>query len=600
MLGRFLAIFERGERWRLAGLLGLTLAGGVLETVGVGVVLPYLALVSDSSLTERYTWLANLHSQLGSPSHGALLVIVSLALIVFFLFKNGYMVWLQDRQVRFANTKQVDLSRRLLASYFLRPYQQQLAGSSSVMARDLTYSVTEVCNGLIFASLGLATDVFAAAGILATLLFVEPTATLVGGVTLITFGWLLYRFLRGRIALYSRRQHRELGDMLRQAGEAAGALKEVRILGVEGFFLDRFRDSALRNTRDLRLFQFVNSLPKASAEMLLTFLLAGAVVLLVIGRQDIAAALPLLGVFAAAAVRLMPMVSRVSTRLNTARKAMPSLEVVIDALETLKSAATAGIVLPARAEISFEKQIRMDRVAFRYRSQNRSLFDGFSLDIRCGERVALIGRTGSGKSTLLDLLLGLLEPEAGSVLVDGVNIRDNLRSWRNLIGYIPQHIYLLDDSVRRNVALGIPDEQIDEQRVWQVLEMAEMAAVVRALPDGLQARVGERGGLLSGGQRQRIGIARALYHEPRILLMDEATSALDNETESRVLRTIDRLTHERTLIMIAHRLSSVQQCERVILMDTGRIVDEGTFAEIAQRHPDFVNPDRSRADPSRV
>ncbi len=593
MLGRFLRIFEHGEKGKLAVLLSITLLGGALETVGVGVILPYLALVSDPSLTERNAWLSNLYLRMGSPSREAFLVTISLALIVFFLLKNGYMIWLQDRHWRFANNKQVDLTHRLLASYFMRPYEQQIAGSSSVVARDLTYSVTEVCNGLVFACLGVATDVFAAAGILATLLFVEFTATLVGGVTLIGFGWLLYRLLRGRVALYARRQHHELGDMLRQAGEAAGALKELRILGVEDFFLNRFRGSALRYTRDLRLFQLVNSLPRAFMEMFLAFLLAGAVVLLVIGQQDLATALPLLGIYAVAAVRLMPMVSRVSTRLNTMRKAMPALDAVIQALETQAVAVATPSASPAGPEISFEKQIRMDRVVFRYRSQDKPLFEGLSLDIRCGERVALIGRTGSGKSTLLDLVLGLLEPESGRILVDGVDIRANLRSWRGRIGYVPQHIYLLDDTVRRNVALGIPDDQIDDARVWRVLEMAEMAVVVRALPHGLKSRVGERGGLLSGGQRQRIGIARALYHEPSILLMDEATSALDNETESRILRTIDRLAREYTLLMIAHRLSSVQHCERVILMDAGRIVDVGTFAEIAQRHQDFVHPDRS-------
>jgi ATP-binding cassette subfamily C protein len=394
--------------------------------------------------------------------------------------------------------------------------------------------------------------------------------TALGGALVYAF----YRIFRGRMLQIGTQLQDSSGKMIQYAQEGLGGVKEIKVMGREAFFEDGFALHVERYARALRRAQVIHNFPMHFLETLFVASFAGLLIFLTVTHKA-TNAFPLMGVYAAAAFRLIPSLSRIMTATNRIKQSNNSLMLVVTELSRPRAEASA----PPAGSLSFTNGIRVSGLHYQYPGSDTDTLKNISLDISQGEMIGFVGRSGSGKTTLIDCLLGLLEPTRGAVLVDGIDIRENLPQWRRQVGYIPQNIFLTDDSLRKNIALGLDAELIDEDRLWRALEAAQLADFVRELPAGLETTIGERGVRLSGGQRQRIGIARAMYHDPAVLILDEATSALDNETEKAIVETLGGLKREKTILVIAHRMTTIENCDRVFVLQGGEFVASNAFVE---------------------
>ena len=558
-----------GERRAALGVLALMLMGTLLETLCTGLVIPAIALLMPQEV--GYPWLRRAIDALGNPDPATLVLAVVLALVAVYLVKNlllGYVAW---RQLRFAYGVQARMSLQLFALYLRQPYAFHLQRNSAQLARNAISEVGAFCDALIRA-LGIATEFLAVLAIATLLLLVEPLGTLISALLLGSAAAILYRSTRARVSRWGKMH--QLHERLRahHALQALGGAKEVKLLGRESDFLAQYR----RHTgQSLGAAQAQATLPLFS-RLALEFLAVAGIALLAITMlaqgRPLATIAPTLGLFAVAAFRLLPAVDRILQATQGLRFRAPVMEALHADLSLPVPAQ------PVRERLDFQAEISLNDVMFTYPERPAPAIAGVTVRVRKGECVGLVGPSGSGKSTLIDVLMGLLEPQTGTVTVDGRDIRANLRGWQDRLGYVPQTLYLTDDTLRRNVAFGIPDAEVDDEKVWRALRDAQLDEFVAGLPEGLNTAVGERGVRLSGGQRQRIGIARALYHEPAVLVLDEATSALDTATEAGVMRTVMRLKGERTVLIVAHRLSTIAGCDRVYRLENGRVAEASSGA----------------------
>ena len=379
--------------------------------------------------------------------------------------------------------------------------------------------------------------------------------------------------------------------MIKWVNQAIGSIKETKVLGREAFFVSAFDANIRGYAKSARVFAATSVIPRLLIELLVMGGLLSTVIFFLAAGRDLQPALPLLALFGMAAIRVMPSLTRIMTALTSIRFNEAAIRAIsVDALAAPSRAVLApgGNAVATRAGMRARfESLRFRDVCYRYPQAVESALSSVSLDISRGERIGIVGPTGAGKSTLIDVMLGLLDPQQGEAWVGGARLETVRQRWQGTIGYVPQTIYLLDDSVRRNVALGLDDTDIDDAAVWHALALARIETKVRSLPQGLDTSVGERGVRLSGGERQRIGIARALLHEPEVLIFDEATSALDNQTEREIAKTIHALGGERTVIIIAHRMTTVMLCDRIYFMDRGRIADSGIYDELMTRNAQF-------------
>jgi len=559
-------------------LVGAMLIGMVLETLSIGLVIPALALMTQSDLAVRYPVLVPWLNSLGNPSHERLVIAGMLTLVAVFAVKSLFLAFLAWWQARFAFGFQADISHRLFTGYLRQPYIFHLQRNSAQLIRNTIGQVDEI-RGVIETGLILVAESLVLIGILALLVIVEPVGTLVIMITFGLVGWIFGRFTQDRILRWGVARQFHEGLRLQHLQQGLGSAKDVRLLGRESDFLAQYQLHNIGNAR-VGEHQFVlRALPRLWLELLAVSGLAALVAVMIGQGKPLDALLPTLGLFAAAAFRLMPSVNRMLNAVQNLRFSLP----VIDNLhsELLLFGTTQA---PQRGSfLPFKNTLLLDQVSFRYPCTEAFALRGVSLAIPRGTAVGFIGQTGAGKSTLVDIILGLLTPDSGSVRLDGIDIQSNLRGWQDQIGYVPQSIYLTDDTLRRNVAFGLPNEEINETAVWRAIRAAQLEGYVSEQPQGLDSMVGERGIRLSGGQRQRIGIARALYHDPSVLVLDEATSSLDTATERSVMESVRALRGDKTLIIVAHRLSTVEQCDRLFRLDQGRLIEEGETAALLGR-----------------
>lgn len=572
---KLLYLLTPDQRRAAAVLLGLILIGMVLETLGIGLVIPALALMTQSDLTTRYPALAPWLNALGNPTHERLVIAGMLALVGVYVVKALFLAFLAWRQACFVYGLQANLSQQLFAGYLRQPYTFHLQRNSAQLIRNTMGQVNDISN-VIQQGLMLVTEILVLLGITTLLLAVEPLGALLVVTTLGLAGWGFNRFTRSHILRWGEaRQHHE-GLRIQHLQQGLGGAKDVKLLGRESDFLAQYR---LHNFGSARVGQrqtTLQALPRLWLELLAVSGLA-ALVLVMIGQgRPMEALLPTLGLFAAAAFRFMPSVNRVLGAIQTVRFSLPAIDTMHSEFRLLDATKA-----PQNGQsLSFKKVLTLDQISFRYPSAEALALHGVSLSIPWGASVGFIGGSGAGKSTLVDIILGLLTPVSGTVKVDGIDIQTSLRSWQDQIGYVPQSIFLTDDTLRRNVAFGLPADQIDESAVWRAIHAAQLEQFVNDLPQGLDTLVGERGIRLSGGQRQRIGIARALYYDPPVLVLDEATSSLDTITERGVMNAVRALRGDKTLLIVAHRLSTVEHCDRLFRLEQGEVVDEGETAVV--------------------
>jgi ATP-binding cassette subfamily C protein len=530
-----------------------------------------------------------------------LFFILGPALIAIFAFKTGYLILLYRWLFSYAMRKHVSLARQLLTGYLSAPYTLHLQRNSSELIRVTTRSVEDFTTGFLVNLLIALGELLVLAALTGLLMFVEPLATLGALVVLAAPTLLIYQFTQRPLAASGRVAEQSFGLKIQWAEQAISSVKEIMISGRRSFFVDQHSYHVHRFADSSRSLTVLGVIPRFVIDTLaVTAMVVIAAILLARG-QDLQSTLLLMGMFALAALRLIPSTSRVSNSLAQLRFRYASTEVIYQELLALQPRPletgpgfAAEQSLPAR----FQREVAIEHLSYWYPGSHQPAIDDLSLEIPRGHWVALIGPSGAGKTTLADIILGLLIPSSGKILVDGCDLHDNLARWQRNIGYVPQAVYLIDDSVRRNVAFGAPDEEIDDEQVWRALRAAQIEELVRSFPGGLDAAVGQRGDRLSGGERQRLGIARALYRDPPVLVVDEGTANLDNETEAAIVKTLSGLRGEKTIIVIAHKLPLVKNCDCIYLLRRGRLQNYGTYSDLVSADATFR--DSSGSTPSLV
>lgn len=569
-------ILDAVQQRRAVTLLGLSILGMLMETLGVGLVIPALAVMTQPDIAVRYPRLAPVLEWLGNPSQARLVVIGMLVLVAVYAVKALFLGMLAWWQMRFVYGVQAELSERLFTSYLRQPYVFHLQRNSAQLIRNAVTETNLFAQTVLVSGLSVLAESLVAAGIIGLMLFVEPVGTIIVVTILGGAVWGFHRVSRSWIARWGSARQEHEGRRIQHLQQGLGGAKDVKLLGRENDFLAEFGRHNAGYARVGGRFGFLGQLPRLWLEFLAVAGLAALVIAMIWQGRSIESLLPALGLFGVGAFRLMPSANRILSGVQNMRYALPAVDVLHAELRNLPATSAPDHGRPMR----FCHALRMEDVSFHYPAANRDALHGVTVSVTRGSSVGFIGATGAGKSTLVDTLLGLLAPDTGRVTVDDANIQTNLRGWQDQIGYVPQSIFLTDDTLRRNVAFGVPDAEIDDAAVWRAVRAAQIERTVNELSDGLDTVVGERGVRLSGGQRQRIGIARALYHDPAVLVLDEATSSLDTETERGVMDTVRALQGDKTLIVVAHRLSTVASCDRLFRLADGCVIEEGSAAAV--------------------
>ncbi len=587
-LKKLLEILPPGDKWKLTMLFGLMMVGALIEVAGIGMLPVFVSAVSDPSYILENDILGPVAAAVGITTSRDLLVYGGLALVVIFLVKTIYLVWFKYIKSKFVMNRYSYISTRLYESYLSAPYTFHLGRNSAELIRNVTTETNLITNNIMMPVLKISMDVVMVSGVFLFLFYVEPVVTLVSFAVIGGGGGLILKFVKKRMTYFGKIAAQERKRMIQGVNEGIGGIKDITVMNRQPLFMNRMREY-LGNLVNAQIYKNVASY---ASRPVIEFLAVGGMIFIaffmVWQGREISTIIPILALFGGAAVRLIPSSSHIVTEITKLRYYIESLQSVHEDLEEMKEETKR-----ARAEnrnmekLPFEKEITLSNIDYRYPDADTLALKNVSLFIRKGSAVGFVGESGAGKSTIVDLVLGLLEPTSGEVRIDGVNMLARKREWQNNVGYIPQFIYLSDDTIRSNIAFGVSKEEISDKKIEAAVKAAQLGKVLADLPDGLNTIIGEDGVRLSGGQRQRIGIARALYDNPQVLIMDEATSALDNITEKFVIEAIEKLRGDRTIIMIAHRITTVKKCDMIYLMNKGIITQQGTYDELLQSSKEF-------------
>ena len=562
------------QRRSAAVLLCLMLVGMVMESLSIGLIVPALSLMMQGSLAQ-YPLLGPWLSSLGSVNHERLVIVGILTLVGVNAVKAFFLGVLAWRQARFIYGLQADLSQRLFVGYLRQPYTFHLQHNSAHLIHNSNNQVNDI-TGVFKHGLALIAETLVMLGITAVLLTVEPVGTIVVALTFGLAGWGFSRLTRKHILLWGQERQLHEGLRIQHLQQGLGGVKGVKLFGREDDFLAQYQLHNIGSARIAEHQSTLQALPRLWLELLAVMGLAAVVMVMIEQGKPLDAILSTLGLFAVAAFRVMPSTNRALSGIQSVLFSLPAIEIIYSQIRQLNITPTLQQGIP----VPFEKNLEIDRVSFCYPSVEIQALSEVTLIIPQGASVGFVGSSGAGKSTLVDILLGLLTPTSGAVKIDGLDIQANLRGWQDQIGYVPQSIYLTDGTLRRNIAFGLPADKIDESAILQAIRAAQLEQFVNDLPQGLDTIVGERGVCLSGGQLQRIGIARALYHNPSVIVLDEATSSLDAATEHAVMQAVFALKGSKTIVIVAHRPSTVEQCDRLYQIEMGKVVREGLPSEM--------------------
>jgi ATP-binding cassette subfamily C protein len=577
-----LALLSPRARWYWVVLVPFALSAAVAEAVGAGAAFGLITILGDPARAATLPVASAIYPYLPRQDPTAIIVTFTVLVMAFYVARNALLAavsWVQERAL---NASVRHLSHRLLAAYLAAPYAFHFRRNSAALIHRVTDAVNSVFRGVLGSLVNTACESLVVAGLVAILALTAPGVTLVAVVVVGLLLLLPLTLSRHATTRWGQTVQRLDTEILQTVQQSLGGVKEVKILGCESFFLAQF-DERLAGSAGLRArYATVAGALRLGVETM--FVCGLLLVSLILTLRGGASALPLLGLFAYAGFRVIPASNRVMLYVSQLRYSRPWIQALRSDLAMLPAPAPRASDGEA---MRFTRAVRLERVSYTYEGERDPVLVDVDLTIAKGESIALVGPSGAGKSTLVDVLLGLLPPTSGRITVDGRDIATALGAWQRHIGYVPQEPYVLDDTLRRNVAFGVADAAIDDARVLAALRLAQMSEVVAALPRGLDTMLGERGTRLSGGQRQRVAIARALYHEPEVLVFDEATSALDTPTERELIAALEALRGIKTLVVIAHRLSTVRRCDRLAVLRDGRLVAVGPWDELIERDPAF-------------
>ncbi|MGB3296750.1 MAG: ABC transporter ATP-binding protein [Phormidesmis sp.] len=579
-----------GSRLQLGLLIGSFVFSSVLEALGVGLIAPFLAIAAQPSLA-RDSFLHGPLQALGLQSDSQIVTSLALTLIVLFCVKTAVYFLCKLYILKYSYWQKNQLESRLMRTYLRIPYIFHLNKNSAVLIKNIAIESHQFTTNSLIPLLEIIANVIVMIVLLALLAYSEISLLIVALVVILPT-IAVFALLSRRVKVWGEVMSTANHHMIAAINHGLGGLKETKVIGCEGYFENELDVHSKRYAASAVWADGFRVLPRVSIEAILVIFLMVFIVYsqLVTGRS-LSELTAVMGMFAVASIRLVPAVSQILCALGQIRFSLFALDMLcIDLKEIERYQADGqqnsqgntqrnGLLEPDQP-LPFNYEVSVEALTYRYPAAEKAAIRDFSLTLRKGESIALVGKSGSGKTTLVDILLGLLSPEQGDIKVDGRSIYSDVRGWQNLLGYIPQSIFLTDSTIEQNIAYGVPPEEIDAERLWEAIAAAQLEDLIDNMPDGVKTEVGERGVRVSGGQRQRIGIARALYHNREILVLDEATSALDSETEQLVSQAINSLAGSRTLIIIAHRFSTIEQCDRVYELSEGQLKQSGTYREI--------------------
>lgn len=586
-LRKLLKLLTPRERRRLVIIFFAIIAMGGAQILAVGSVVPFVSLVANRELVHENHWLAWVYDTFGFASTNDFLIFMGVIVVVLLIAGNAFIaftIWLISR---FAWNTQRSLSTRLLAHYLAQPYPTFLNRNSADTGKNILSESQQVSKGIMLPVLNVAAFSITVLFIIGFLFWLNPLLT---AMVVAVFGsghLLIYLTVRRTLLRVGRRRLAANTARFKAVNEAFGSVKEVKVLGRESGFVKQFVPSARRFADAMASQQVLSQVPHYIVDALaFGFIMALFLYFLSSGKST-QGVLPMASAFALAGYRMRPALQRIFKEFTTLRFNQAALEVLYHDLQGSLPVSRAAMPSPSK-RLPFARELRLEQVSYTYPGASESALRDVTLTIPHQGSVAFVGSTGAGKTSLADVILGLLSPDSGVLKVDGVALNDdNLRGWQANVGYVPQEIYLRDDTVAANIAFGVPPEEIDFDAVERAARTAHIHDFILELPQGYETVTGERGVRLSGGQRQRIGIARALYHDPEVLVLDEATSALDTTTEAAVHQAITEVAAAKTVIVIAHRLATVRRCDQLYLLEKGRIISSGNYSELLEASPQF-------------
>lgn len=574
---KMMVLLDGKQKRTMVLLVIMMFIGAMLEAFSITLVVPVAALVMDPMAIEKNELVSALYQWLPFESPKAFGTAIMLAMVVAFILKNVYIYFMQKFMYRFVYTNQFSTSERMMKNYMRRGYEFYLNADTAVIQRSITSDVNNMY-GLILSVLQLISEIIVFITLAVYLLSQEPVMTIfLGSLLLITL--LIIKVIYKPIMYKAGKDNQDYySNLFKWINQTVTGIKEVKIGGREKYFIETYKGYGKGYVDAVQKYTLYNNIPKLFIE---SVCVGGAVLYflyLFLTGQSSEDIMTIITAFGLAVARLMPSANRINNQLNNISFYEPFFMGVSDNLQDeigQKNTDVSFMEVP-KEKLPVTKEIVLEGVSYKYPNTDKWILKDANVKIPVGQAIGIVGTTGAGKSTIVDVLLGLLVMQEGKITADGQDIfaEENYRKWLKNVGYIPQSIFMIDDSIRKNVAFGIPDDEIDDNRVWEVLKEAQLDDFVRSLPEGLDSSVGERGIRVSGGQRQRLSIARALYEDPEVLIMDEATAALDNDTEKAIMDSINRLHGNKTLIIIAHRLQTIEKCDAVYRIGDGKAVRE--------------------------
>lgn len=576
-------LFDRKDRIQFLIVVAVSLLMAVFQAVGIASVLPFVNMIMDPSIIFENKWLNYFFYLFDFKTENSFIIFsgfIILGLLIMGNLISAFATWLK---IHFAWSKNHKLSCALLKKYLSLPYGYFLNQNTADLGKNVLAEVQQLTSNFLLPLTKIITDCIIVVVILAMLFFVDFITTLLAAVVLVFLYFSIFLYFSNKLKAGGKKRVEKNKERFKSANEALGGIKDIKVLGVENFFLQRFAKSSEVFSNLQSWYQAVGQVPKYIMEIVAFGGIVGLMIFLVSFGKSTQEIIPLISLFAFAGYRLMPAFQEVFNSLTVIKFNKAVLDKIHrDMLEGGLFEENLGFRHKDIKPINFEKEIKLENIYFSYPGNEKETLNNISISIIKNNFVAIIGSTGSGKTTLVDLILGLFTKNKGSFKIDGIEIdKNNIKNWQANLGYVPQQIYLSDDTVARNIAFGLSDEEIDIDQVKKVAKMANLSDFIEnELAMSYDTIIGERGIRLSGGQRQRIGIARTLYHNPQILILDEATSSLDNTTEREVLDAIEGIAKTKTIIAIAHRLTTVKNCDRVYVIEKGRIIKEGSYGEV--------------------
>ena len=572
ILKKMNVLLDRRQKLAMAGLMVLMVIGAFLQTAGVGLLVQVVSVVIDPGAVEKSAMVRGFYDFLGCQDFQSFSVTVMALLIVTFAVKNVFLFVQQKLTFAFVYTNQFRTSERMMRNYLRRGYEFYLNADTAVVQRSITSDVNNMY-ALILALLQLLSDGVVSLFVVSYCLMANGLMTMLLAFSLVALMAAIKKVLKPVMHKAGEDNQNYYSSLFKWISQTVQGIKEVKIICKEQYFVDEYRKCGKGYVDAVQRYSLYNNVPKLLIETVCIGVMMGYMIVLTLTGTSTENMLEVLSTLAAAAFVLLPAVNRINNQINSIAYFEPFFMGVSDNLqdEIDDNKVDMSFATDEQEKLPLERCIELKDITYAYPNTEKLIFDHAELEIAIGSAVGIVGTSGAGKSTIVDVLLGLLEVRSGAIYADGVDVKTCYRAFLKNIGYIPQMIFMLDDTIRRNVAFGVHDQDIDEERIWEVLREAQLDEFVKSLPEGLDTGIGERGIRLSGGQRQRIGIARALYYDPEVLILDEATSALDNDTEAAIMDSINRLHGRKTLVIIAHRLQTIEKCDVVYRVEDGKI-----------------------------